>query len=734
MKLRASVVGPLLSAALIFAMKIACAEQTAIVEKPYLSEELQAKLQSLPYGLDDQCALFLRHKHIESVQMTASGPGSRFGFTRGQSVMNDGLNMRLTLGNRSKWANSVINLSKPVDSSRYNSLVVWVWASRSRLRFFVQMKGESVVVRSDLLPAQGFQANEPVQLVIPFSRFSPTDHTNLGHITQLTFDYGTETAGNPPRGALQILGVAFIEQTEPLDHAVFVLGRTSTRVVLAEPIVSAERRDEPLVSPLPLAPVAAKPPSAPSAVEPKASLIKPPLKLPSNTAFLIAVLIILPLAFSLVWLFARQRRFFTTVDRLGKVLYEIHWPFSTPTSAFNRKVEREFWEGVASQQERFAWLSTSNLPQPLAERSGHFGSEFLKRQAENAAMEDIHFFPSLSFSNTFFRKDVFPSTMERSSAALRTLVIETILNVGAAASGVRIEDTREWITTKLRRKVRGPKKDAAEAEIEEHEFWADVIATVKAKRPGFLFIADAAGDQAQLISQFGFDYYENDLFAQTVLDQVRSGKVGDLFAFLRGEAAVKLKHSIYNLNALMRPNAKRELDRKQHFLSAVLLTLLPGVVQHDNNLPEDLAGFVNRMGRSLVLHRGKFTLLPSGDPSVLAFARWRKKSLMLAVANFGLEPRSAMVGLGPLQEGFDNNKLYLFNNALHGSSALKNFLSQPETSGPALALWGQNLRENGVPLSTPALSLSLFSVNLSRPINTPLPTPDEPPIPAINES
>jgi hypothetical protein len=133
-------------------------------------------------------------------------------------------------------------------------------------------------------------------------------------------------------------------------------------------------------------------------------------------------------------------------------------------------------------------------------------------------------------------------------------------------------------------------------------------------------------------------------------------------------------------------------------------------------LPDELERFVDRIFRSSVLRKGDFAYLPTSSPSVLAFARWHKKSLFIATANFSFGEKDVIVNLAPLQSGLDNDKLYLFNNALHGSNVLTTLLHQPQSNGPALALWGQNLKDSGFPLTLPGLSLSLFSVSLARPI------------------
>src|SRR6185436_13785008 len=61
--------------------------QNVVLNKPYLSSAMQEKLQSLPYGLDNQIGLFLRFRHVGSVQFYGAGTLSQYGFKDGQSLL-----------------------------------------------------------------------------------------------------------------------------------------------------------------------------------------------------------------------------------------------------------------------------------------------------------------------------------------------------------------------------------------------------------------------------------------------------------------------------------------------------------------------------------------------------------------------------------------------------------------------------------------------------------------------
>ncbi len=701
-----------LACLLLFGAALApCFASRGALEKPYLSSDLQEKLQNLPYGMAEGKSLFIRYRHVDAVQFFGGGTQSRFSFKRGQSLLNEGLSMRLVQNGKGNWSSGAIQFRKPIDVRPYNSFVVWVWPSRSNMRLWVGLKGGGSTARTDALPSQGFPANEPTQLVIPFSRFSPKSKLEWSSIKQVYVEFGHETAGNSPRGALQILGIAFVEQQTPLRQAMVVLGRTGSQVVLGEPLANLDQEAPEDINPSSLsAPDDARPflkmseeetsgffwQNENGAVLPAESAPMP--EMPTGIFYLIFVAVL-----TILWFFLLRRRAETVATgQLGKVLTEIHWPFSIAQPFLHRKVEREFWAGVADQQERFAWLSTTDLHFETGGPGEYFGEAFLRRQIETAAEVGVQLFPSLSFTNSLFRKEGYQPNLDRSSIALRTLAIETLLRFASTALGARIENAAELFSMKVRR------------ESSEREFWAEVIAEVRAKKPGFLFVADKVGDQAKLAREVGFDFYESNLFVDTLLDQLRAGKVGDARAFLRGEAASHLNRSIFDVCPFFSTPFQNDNERHQSVLGALILSLLPGVVQHDSNIPADLAGFIRLMAPSPLVRSGRFALLSTNNPSVLAFARWQKKSVMIAVANFSPDMQSDAVGLRPLIDGFESNKLYLFNNTLHGLPALKNLLNQPPSDGPALALWGQNIREAGVPVSMPGLSLNLFSVTLGR--------------------
>ncbi len=331
-----------------------------------------------------------------------------------------------------------------------------------------------------------------------------------------------------------------------------------------------------------------------------------------------------------------------------------------------------------------------------------------------------------------------------SAPELRAMAIRTIERFAEVSPGVRIEDAVMLLSSRQAPKARArkepvgaritaapaksvngngngknghePEKEPVTLALPPAEFWSEVIAAVKLKHPEFLFVSGPAGSDAVALRAFGFDYIENDAVVDTVIEQVQAGSTGPVNRILSENAEI-LKDSVYDVSSLIRPSPSTEVVQRQNLLSTLLLALLPGVLQHDDNLPDDVTAFIQRISRSTVLRKGHFAALPSNSATMVAFARWRRRALFIAVANFSSVAQEASVRLDPIEGGIDDNKLYLFNNAVHGTDQLRNVVNTGN-GGPAMALWGQNLRDGGVNIRLPGLSLKLFSVNLTRPIPT----------------
>jgi hypothetical protein len=122
------------------------------------------------------------------------------------------------------------------------------------------------------------------------------------------------------------------------------------------------------------------------------------------------------------------------------------------------------------------------------------------------------------------------------------------------------------------------------------------------------------------------------------------------------------------------------------------------------------------MNSSAMFKNNNFLLLSSDSPSVLTFARWDQKTLFVTVANLSTQSQTINVSLQPFLSGFTPSTLYLFNDVLHGASYL-NDLPTESSGEPAVAVLGQDVHDNGLPVTLTALSLRLFSVNLRKSIS-----------------
>jgi hypothetical protein len=479
-------------------------------------------------------------------------------------------------------------------------------------------------------------------------------------------------------------------------------------------------------------------------------------------------------------LFYKRRKRFPFINHLGKVFHEVRWLFSPTDTPTSDRYEKDFWNGLASKNIRFAWISATGLAGAKSANDSFYGEEFLKRQMKHALESGVHLMPSLSFVRTAFNyetflssptlfylrpvdtedsqlnddelrikvKDCFPVwippfwqkkyrlphrvlveygrsigfarsrdnvELNRTSPALRKMAIQTIEKFVQLAPGVRIENASWLLNSKISGAHHPGKRGAAP--ISGKEFWTEVISAIKAKNPNFLFIADGAGNDVKALRDVGFDFFEDDYLMETIARQIRLGQVGNISRMLEGDWSRAMNLAIFNITRLLRPAPTTDLKRRQNVLGAVILALLPGIIQHDDTLPDELDKFVKWTTHSSVFRKGKFLVLPSGSSSILTFARWKRKSLYIAAANFSPEQQETTLKLDSVMEGFDDNKLYLFNNALHGVSPLKNIFDQSSSgNGPAMALWGQNLRDFGLPIKIPGLSIKLFSVNLTRPL------------------
>jgi hypothetical protein len=305
------------------------------------------------------------------------------------------------------------------------------------------------------------------------------------------------------------------------------------------------------------------------------------------------------------------------------------------------------------------------------------------------------------------------------SSDLRKYAIETIERFAQVTNGVRIEGAAAMLNSALMRFWHIPLTE--QQRTKAGEFWADVIRAVRVKHPDFVFVADHAGADAKLLRDLGFDFFENDQLRETLTHQIRLETIGNLPSLMTPPNSSHLERSIHDLSPLLGASVPTHANQRHNLLASLILSLLPGALQHDGSVPSAFGKFLKTLGTTPLFRNGNFLLLTADSPSVLAFARWDHRTLYVAVANLSSQSQTANINIQPFLSGFTPNAMYLFNDVLHGTSYLKDLPT--ESSGePALAVMGQDVYDTGLPVILTAHSLRLFSVNMKKTIRNETPS------------
>ncbi len=463
----------------------------------------------------------------------------------------------------------------------------------------------------------------------------------------------------------------------------------------------------------------------------------------------------------------------------GKTFFEINWPLASSQNTPTLADEKRFWKEMSAQGVSAGWMSPFQATaDQLTTNEGYFAEVFLKRQIEMAKDANIRLLPSLCFARTVFQYETFlanpriysfkhvaPSDRHFSDQELRTknigyfpvwippfwqrqhalpervlvaygklpgvspssdsvqylltapelrkYAVETILRFAEVSNGVRIQGAAAMLNSALIKFWHIPLTE--QQRTKAGEFWADVIRAVRAKHPNFVFVADHAGGESKLLRDLGFDFFENDNLRETLTNQIRLETVGNLATLLSPPASALLERSIHDLSPLLGAEVPSSANERNNLLASLVLSLLPGAIEHDGSVNGAFGKFVKTLNTTPLFRNGNFLLLSTDAPGVLAFARWDPRTLYVAVANLSSQSLTANINVQPFLGGFTPNAMYLFNDVLHGTSYLKDLPT--ESSGePALAVLGQDVYDNGLPVTLTARSLRLFSVNMKRPI------------------
>jgi len=152
------------------------------------------------------------------------------------------------------------------------------------------------------------------------------------------------------------------------------------------------------------------------------------------------------------------------------------------------------------------------------------------------------------------------------SPGLRQAAADTLIDIGGQADGVRCDMAMLLLNDVFARtwgERAGP--------VPEHEYWADVIGSVRAAHPDFLLVAEAYWDLEWELQQLGFDYcYDKRLYDRLLHEDAAS---------VRGHLDADLDYQRRLLRFLENhdePRVAEELGRSNERAAAVTIATLPG--------------------------------------------------------------------------------------------------------------------------------------------------------------
>lgn len=747
-------------------------------DEPELTVSQVDDLKDLPYSLSRQTSLVLRRKHIDSVVFDHNDDQSHFGYVLGTGIMRQGLWLRLTSQKSAPFSKADVTFHEPIEGRRYNSIVLWMRTLSPNVHFRLAVSDtKGNLARTVTIPYGGLPAGDLVQIAVPYSRLLSKSQVDWNQIHRIRIEYGTKTVRNNPGDALDLYGVAFIRQEHPLPAV--RLDDPYRKAVIAKKTPkqkpSLNKKTESAAEPEKARAAEAKE-STDLFPAPRPTVSLFPLLTISVKRFPVRTvgtvfggMTVFFFVFYVIVLW-RRRPSRSAPLALERVLHEVEWPESLEGD--DALIWREFAKARIGQ----AWLSVphSVLPKNLDEEIR--GESFLKRQIDLAAKEGVPLIPSVCFVRTtfnyenflshpdmFLTKKVLKKETHLSDEDLRTkhvgyfpawippywqkknrLPQRILVSYGKLPGAMFttdsvqynlkspiLRDTAVRLLKEFAKRTNAVRVEGATALLNatiklywgnsmagsaspSSEFWSDVITRVRQSHPEFKFIADDAGLEFDTLRSLGFDYCENDRVRDVMVNQVLLEKADRIDKVL-AEQRSRFAHSVYNLTPLLTGEGTSPGFRDQNTLASVLLSLLPGRISVRGDLSFNISKILRARSRSVPVQTGDFALLKTDHASVLAFSRIFRSQAVLVIANFSKLPAEARVRLDPIFSGLDEKRLYLFNDVLHGTALLKEVLAE-KTEGPAMAVWGQDLKLKGLPASMSGLSLKIISVNLSAPI------------------
>lgn len=150
--------------------------------------------------------------------------------------------------------------------------------------------------------------------------------------------------------------------------------------------------------------------------------------------------------------------------------------------------------------------------------------------------------------------------------ALRTAVVETLLDIASQCDGVRCD-----MAMLLINEIFGKTWEGYVIGMPEQDYWQEIIPQVKAQHPDFLFVAEVYWDKEFAILEQGFDFAYDKIFYDRLLEndvqKLRSHLVASI------DYQKKMMRFVENHDE---PRAYDKLGHHRSFPAATLITTLPG--------------------------------------------------------------------------------------------------------------------------------------------------------------
>jgi hypothetical protein len=747
-------------------------QSTVVASQPELGTEFQAKADSWVAERLNEKAIPLKFKEVSRVVFFQSGRASRFGFFRNvEGFFSRGLWVRVESNQKENWGFRV-QLNEPMNIKQHSALAFWLRSNHADLEFWLAIEDKTIGVTAMTKPIKiakkGLRSFQPV--LVPLSDFdsavpleTPTINEFIVYFNQIPSKIMVEAMGflsGTPKPVL--IPPPTRDQTRSKSKAL-----TPKRAVAALSVTLA-----PLPSPTPSIQFSAVEIKQEYLSDPRHPATPPKSSTTDEThknmlmirnyifAGVLKTILLAIIVFSIFFL-ARalwRKRPQKNSKKIPKFIYRTE-----------RILDSDEWGHWPHAHIQDAWISPNLVGyKPKKPEDLFFGETLISQQVKDANTFQINLIPSINFSKIPFRPEYFyskphlflskaltPVEFHLSDHELTTkhngylpvwippywqkknnLSQRMLVSYGRCAGGITISNSLQYhlrsphlmeyaeqILMKFPPFCKGVRIECAADLLSvnlnslDHqfngapkiEFWRRVLPPIKAKAPHFLILADAAGPHMKKLFDLGFDMAENDLLVKALLETLLHGHSYEVQKWLLPECRPLLRRSVYNLSNVLNNYAHMGLRREQVFVAAKVLALLPGMVEHNDNIPPELRDFFLFVSGNSLLLEGEFAALPTNSSDVLGFARWVSKNLIVALANLSKEQRDVSVYIDPIAEAFSADKMYLVD-VLYSES-------HDSHDVPAMAILGRDVLDAGFSTTMPELSVKLFSVSLTKPIS-----------------